>query len=192
VTATSTATATATSTNTATPTVTVTIHYQCCVTRESGANGRTATDRLVQVDRVWLQLGNFKVGYDSSVYGIGTTQAGRAELDDRRLRRGDRHRRSTRPLGLASAALLHLAGSGGQPHRRAEVGHLGPVRRPVGSPDPEWCRRHTIPKEWSGGVVSKATINTPGIAKGDQLSFAGSVGTGCAFISNNCGKRHRE
>src|ERR1041385_4666283 len=27
--------------------------------------GRTAVDRYVQVDRVWLQLGNFKVGYDS-------------------------------------------------------------------------------------------------------------------------------
>jgi len=148
--------------------------------------GRVAVDRYVQVDRVWMQLGNFKVGYDSSVYGIGTTKqialnwtiAGYGvaiAVDDPRDRWGSRlPRYYVWPDLVASITGAPKFGSWGLSGGLASV----QVPESPGGGNPQAL-------VW--GVSAKATINTPGIAKGDQLSWAGSVGTGCAFISNNCG-----
>lgn len=185
---TATGTATATATNSASVTVTVT---NTVTNTSTGAvnitpNGRIATDRLVQVDRVWLQLGNFKVGYDSSVYGIGTTKQVALNwtiggygvaiaIDDPRDRWGSRlPRYFIWPDLVASITGAPKWGTWGL------SGGLSEVSTPA-------TAAGTGTKGMVWGVSAKATINTPGIAKGDQLSFAGSVGTGCAFISNNCG-----
>ncbi len=36
------------------------------------------------------------------------------------------------------------------------------------------------------GLSARVQLNTDAIAKGDQLTLSGTVGTGCAFIANNC------
>jgi len=163
----------------------------------AAVGGRTPVDRYVQVDRVWMQLGNFKVGYDSSIYGIGTTKQvalnwsvggyGLAlALDDPRDRWGSRlPRYYYAPDIVGNLTAAPKWGSWGV---SAGLGMAQvPSTGPTGSAAANGALAGTNPAQWLWGVTGRTTINTPGIAKGDQLSLSGSVGTGCAFVTNNCG-----
>src|SRR6185295_12827371 len=119
----------------------------------------------------------FKVGYDSSVYGIGTTKQialnwtiggyGVAiAVDDPRDRWGSRlPRYYIWPDLVASITGAPKWGTWGL------SGGLANVQLPESAGSLNPALQGLV---W--GVSAKATVNTPGIAKGDQLSFAGSVG----------------
>jgi hypothetical protein len=186
-TASSTSTCSASGSITCTVSTTTTISTTTTVTNSPT---RVPTDRYVQIDRVWMQLGNFKAGYDSSVYGIGTTKQvalnwtvggyGLAlALDDPRDRWGSRLPRyywAPDIVGNITAAPKWgtwgvSAGAGMAQNTTSGTAAVQGLN----------------PGLWVWGVTGKATINTPAIAKGDQLSLSASYGTGCAFVTNNCG-----
>jgi len=183
---------TATATNSVSATVTNTVTNTNTLTIAAAA-GRTPVDRYVQVDRVWMQLGNFKAGYDSSVYGISTTKQvalnwtiggyGLAlALDDPR----DRWQGSRLPRYYWAPDLVgNLTAA-----PKWGTWGLSAGLAQVTVPDSVNSSNQAL-ATWVWGVTGRTTINTPGIAKGDQLSLSGSVGTGCAFVVNNCGNNMR-
>jgi len=154
--------------------------------------GRVPVDRYAQIDRVWMQLGNFKAGYDSSVYGVGTTKQVALNwtvggygiavaVDDPRDRWGTRLPRYYNvPDIVANITAAPKWGTWGLAVGYARVDSSATDQKQVvggiGTTIDVW------------GVSAKTTINTPALGKGDQLSLSATVGTGCAFVSNNCGQ----
>jgi len=149
--------------------------------------GRVPVSRYVQLALAYVKLGGFEVGYDNSVYGIGTTNqlsytfnlGGGTQLqfglDDPTTRWGSRLPR----YYVMPDIVGNLNGA-------AAWGTWG-VGAGVASVQVPETKPGTLPGTTVWGVNGKLTINTPAIAKGDQLAFAGSLGTGCAFVVNNCG-----
>jgi len=154
----------------------------------SNLSGRVPVSRYVQLALAYVKLGGFEVGYDNSVYGIGTTNqlsytfnlGGGTQLqfgvDDSLSRWGSRLPRYV----VYPDFVGNINGAASWGTWGFGAAYQGQV---------------TIPQSLNGngpthavwGVNGKVTINTPAIAKGDQLAFSGSVGDGCAFVVNNCG-----
>jgi len=169
-------------------------------------NCRVPVDRYVQMDRAFITYGGLEVGYDNSAYGIGTTKqmtfswdigsvTARLGFDDPRDRWGSRlpryywmpdvigslngdlpvKGRGNWGLSVGLANIQQwptaLTGTGGVPTASTDAAAAG-----------------TLPTFMAWGVSGRIQLNTNAIAKGDQLTFSGTVGTGCAFISNNCGQ----
>jgi hypothetical protein len=148
------------------------------------------TDRIVRIDRAYIQYGGLEVGYNSSLYGIGTTkhvnftwELGSVEaglgFDDPRDRWGTRLARLFWMPDVVGSVTGDLPGKG-----RGTWGisaGLANMQTPSSSSG-------NNPSRLVWGVSARTTINLPALGKGDQLTFSGTVGTGCAFISNNCGQ----
>jgi hypothetical protein len=149
-----------------------------------------STDRFVTIDRAYIQYGGLEVGYNSSLYGIGTTKhvnftwdLGNIEaglgFDDPRDRWGTRLASYFWMPDVIGSITGDLPASG-----RGTWGvSAGLANVPIPASASGNNQQRLV---W--GVSARTTINLPEIAKGDQLTFSGTIGTGCAFISNNCGQ----
>jgi hypothetical protein len=157
---------------------------------------RVPSDRYMQMDRAYIQYGGLEVGYNSSAYGSGTTkhvnfswELGGHDFtlgfDDPRDRWGSRLPNYFWMPDVIASLTGDLPAKG-----RGTWGisaGIAEVQIPYVGNNPPQIFGHNQPGlVW--GVSARTTINTPAIGKGDQLTLSGTIGTGCAFVVDNCGQ----
>jgi hypothetical protein len=161
----------------------------CTVSKGVGAYCRVPSDRYMQMDRAYIQYGGLEVGYNSSAYGSGTTKHVNFswELGGHDFTLGfddPRDRWGSRLPGYYWMPDVIASLSGDLPAKgRGTWGISGGLAEVQ---IPNQAAGNNLPGlVW--GVSARTTINTPAIGKGDQLTISGTVGTGCAFVQDNCG-----
>jgi hypothetical protein len=182
---------------------------QVATSNAAGANGdcygqitkgvnnfcRVPVDRYMTMDRAYIQYGGLEVGYNSSAYGSGTTkhvnlawELGGHDFvlgfEDPRDRWGSRLPRYYWVPDVIASLSGDLPAKG-----RGTWGlSAGVAEVQVPNTPATVFTAGGNPGLLVWGASARTTINTPLIGKGDQLTFSGTIGTGCAFVSDGCGQ----
>jgi hypothetical protein len=171
-------------------------------------NNKFSVDRYTWVDRAWVQLGGWKLGYDNSIFNnkgtfVGTAYTGNKAQDEISFNwtKGTHGYAIgvTDPRDLWGTRLplvnnnpqvvgkFTFRGAWGDGQVSAGAAYMDPVAQNVAAAVPTTGADPVA--QWVWGAALGATIKADHISKGDQLQLATYFGDGGCFVSQagNCG-----